>query len=149
MSRAISFAKPGNVLNAWEWARRWCWHYCGEWVVGGRWVCKRCGFLGITDPEGSPTIIPSASLGGSEAAKRSDKVEAIMPNNCPVIERTADGRSVGRCFHWLGDDGRCERHGDVTLYRERHQRTGRLIDENDLRRDRGQEPFSADLASRL
>lgn len=35
-----------------------------------------------------------------------------FPNNCPVIERTADGERVGTCTFYL-KDGRCPRHGLV------------------------------------
>lgn len=34
------------------------------------------------------------------------------PNNCSVIERTADGESVGPCWYYL-KDGVCPRHGRV------------------------------------
>jgi hypothetical protein len=34
------------------------------------------------------------------------------PNNCPVIERTADGERVGVCWFHL-KDGVCPRHGKV------------------------------------
>lgn len=35
-----------------------------------------------------------------------------MPDNCPVVERTGDGRSAGRCWYYLRD-GKCPRHGNV------------------------------------
>jgi hypothetical protein len=42
----------------------------------------------------------------------------VGPNNCPIRERTADGRVVGRCwFHC--PDGVCPRHGDVRYALER------------------------------
>jgi len=34
------------------------------------------------------------------------------PNNCPVLERTADGDWVGICWFYL-KDGVCPRHGRV------------------------------------
>lgn len=50
----------------------------------------------------------------------------IAPNNCPIRERTADGKSVGRCWHFVGRDGDrlCERHGDVTAQVAAFLRTG-------------------------
>lgn len=36
-----------------------------------------------------------------------------MPNSCPVIERTADGVRVGRCWFHLRDGKTCRRHGDI------------------------------------
>lgn len=38
----------------------------------------------------------------------------LNPNNCAVIERTADGISVGACTFYLGITGMiCPRHGVV------------------------------------
>ncbi len=51
--------------------------------------------------------------------------------NCPVNERTADGRSVGRCWHWC-IEGQCPRHGDVSSALRLYSQTGKLTDENDL-----------------
>lgn len=34
--------------------------------------------------------------------------------NCPVIETTADGDRVGRCWFYMEDGKTCPRHGDVT-----------------------------------
>lgn len=36
-----------------------------------------------------------------------------FPNNCPVSERTADGRPVGTCTFYLPDGKTCPRHGVV------------------------------------
>lgn len=33
--------------------------------------------------------------------------------NCPIIEQTADGDRVGRCWHHLPDGKTCPRHGEV------------------------------------
>lgn len=54
--------------------------------------------------------------------------KATSLNNCPIRERTADGVSVGRCWHWLGWDGEriCERHGDVNAQVEAYIKTGQL-----------------------
>lgn len=38
---------------------------------------------------------------------------AMNPNNCAVIERTADGESVGPCMFYLKDGATCPRHGVV------------------------------------
>lgn len=39
-------------------------------------------------------------------------MEKLHPNNCPVIEKTADGVRVGVCWFAL-KDGICPRHGRV------------------------------------
>ena len=33
-----------------------------------------------------------------------------MPNNCPVVEYTADGERVGTCTFYLKDGKTCPRH---------------------------------------
>ena len=55
----------------------------------------------------------------------------IDPNNCPILERTADGVRVGRCWHYL-KDGRCPRHGDVSEAVEKYKSTGKLTDEKEI-----------------
>lgn len=35
----------------------------------------------------------------------------MFPNNCPLIERTGDGREVGTCTFYA-PNGICPRHGD-------------------------------------
>ncbi len=42
------------------------------------------------------------------------KRSKFMPDNCPVNQRTGDGASVGRCWHFIGKAGVCELHGDVS-----------------------------------
>ena len=37
----------------------------------------------------------------------------LNPNNCAVIERTADGVRVGACCFYLKDGITCPRHGKV------------------------------------
>ena len=49
--------------------------------------------------------------------------------NCAVLERTADGDSVGRCWFYLGEDFICPRHGNVRLIQERYEETGKCTDE--------------------
>lgn len=56
--------------------------------------------------------------------------------NCPILERTGDGRTVGRCWFYC-PDGVCPRHGDVSKYLQ----LPKLTDENVMRADRGQQPF--------
>ena len=36
----------------------------------------------------------------------------LHPDNCPVIEKTADGKEVGTCTFYL-KDGICPRHGEI------------------------------------
>ena len=38
------------------------------------------------------------------------------PHHCDVIERTADDKSVGRCWFYLEDGRTCPRHGDIYLF---------------------------------
>ena len=59
-----------------------------------------------------------------------------MPNNCAVLEETADGRSVGRCFFYVGDKGVCPRHGDVSKVRTRYIETGFMTGESALESER-------------
>jgi len=56
----------------------------------------------------------------------------FLPNNCPILERTADNRPVGRCCFHL-KDGVCPRHGNVSRYQKHYQETGKLTDENEMR----------------
>lgn len=37
----------------------------------------------------------------------------LFPNNCPVLEYTADGDCVGPCTFYLKDGKTCPRHGEV------------------------------------
>ena len=55
--------------------------------------------------------------------------------NCPIDEQTADGIKVGRCWHYIGPEGYCPRHGDVRKY---IGRLPTLTAENDMRKDKGQ-----------
>lgn len=52
---------------------------------------------------------------------------------CAVLERTADGIAVGRCWYRVNADGFCLRHGDVRHVQARFSATGKLTDERDLR----------------
>jgi len=55
----------------------------------------------------------------------------IGPKNCAVLEQTADGVDVGRCWHFA-PDGTCPRHGDVRGVQLRYEKTSRLALERDL-----------------
>ena len=35
--------------------------------------------------------------------------------NCPILEQTADGDCVGRCWFHLPDGKTCPRHGNVSV----------------------------------
>ena len=61
--------------------------------------------------------------------------KVIMPNNCPVLEKTADGIPVGRCWYYLTDGLTCPRHGDVSKAVEEYKKTGRLTEEIIQRKD--------------
>lgn len=47
-------------------------------------------------------------------------------NNCPVLEVTADGFPVGRCWYYCYDGKTCPRHGDVSKAFETYRETGKL-----------------------
>ncbi len=53
-----------------------------------------------------------------------------MERNCAVRERTADKKSVGRCWFFTSIDENgtltCQRHGDVTEIQEHFHHTGEL-----------------------
>ncbi len=51
--------------------------------------------------------------------------------NCPILERTADGRAVGRCWFYVDDNGCCERHGNVREALRTYRETGKLTDERE------------------
>lgn len=50
--------------------------------------------------------------------------------NCPILERTADGDVVGRCWFYIGGLQKCPRHGDVSAACAHFARTGKLTPEN-------------------
>lgn len=54
----------------------------------------------------------------------------ITPNNCPIIEQTADGCWVGRCCFFCQEDI-CPRHGDVKDELKRYRATGQLTFERE------------------
>ena len=56
-------------------------------------------------------------------------LERIGHNHCPIRERTADGVSVGRCWHHA-PDGLCPRHGDVSAELAHYRATGKLSEEH-------------------
>jgi len=45
-----------------------------------------------------------------------DRPKPWMPNNCPIITVTGDGKAAGRCTHFVGraEQKQCPLHGDVT-----------------------------------
>lgn len=51
--------------------------------------------------------------------ERRSKSEAT-PSNCDVMERTGDGRPVGRC-HFHLEDFTCPRHGNLNLIPSRKE----------------------------
>lgn len=63
------------------------------------------------------------------------KLPPINPNSCPILERTGDGRSAGRCWYFCKDDI-CPRHGDVSKELTKYRTTGELTDENDRKATR-------------
>lgn len=57
--------------------------------------------------------------------------------NCPIIEQTADGTPVGRCWMHLPDEKTCPRHGDVSVEVDRCRTEGRCTMENVMRKRKG------------
>ena len=53
----------------------------------------------------------------------------LFSKNCAVLECTADGISVGRCWFYVGDNYICERHGDVRKIQEIYVETGQCTSE--------------------
>ena len=45
--------------------------------------------------------------------------------NCPILEQTADGVNVGRCWFYLPDGKTCPRHGDVSAEVDYFSKTGK------------------------
>lgn len=60
----------------------------------------------------------------------------MFPNNCPILEQTADGYNVGRCWFHL-ENNKCPRHGDVTEEIIKYRDTGKCTLENDMRKRKG------------
>lgn len=55
--------------------------------------------------------------------------DRLFDRNCAVRQRTGDGKSVGRCWHYTDEaDGNltCPFHGDVTKIQEHFVSTGEL-----------------------
>ena len=50
--------------------------------------------------------------------------------NCPIREKTADGRVVGRCWFHLPDERTCPRHGDVSVAVEKYKKDKSLTNED-------------------
>lgn len=73
-------------------------------------------------------VILRGISGSGKTTLRRPQLLSDAPNNCPIQERTADGVSVGRCWHFLGLEGDkiCERHGNVTTQVAEYLRTGQL-----------------------
>lgn len=64
-----------------------------------------------------------------DSGSRAEKLPVLMPYNCAVREFTADGVSVGRCWHYVGLERTCPRHGDVSVVQDHYAATGELTDE--------------------
>lgn len=45
-------------------------------------------------------------------------------NNCPIIDQTNDGLSIGQCWYYLQPDGVCPLHGDVGPELAHYRATG-------------------------
>ena len=45
---------------------------------------------------------------------------------CAIREYTANGVSIGRCWHYVGLDYVCPIHGDVRVVQEHYLATGKL-----------------------
>lgn len=56
------------------------------------------------------------------------KIKPINLDACAIRQFTADGVSVGRCWHQV-KDGKCPSHGDVSVVQAHYARTGQLTNE--------------------
>lgn len=92
--------------------------------------CGKCYEAGSDEQANEPTRLCRVC---SKAAS------AIVAEsaNCPVMEQTADGDVVGRCWFHLPDGATCPRHGDVSVEVQRFKETGRCTLENDMRERKG------------
>jgi len=54
--------------------------------------------------------------------------------NCPILEQTADGANVGRCWFHLPDGKTCPRHGDVSVEVDHFNESGKCTLENIMRK---------------
>ena len=55
-----------------------------------------------------------------------DQKRRLFSCNCPILEKTASGVSVGRCWLYLEDGNTCRFHGDVSTAVRKYQETGQL-----------------------
>lgn len=60
----------------------------------------------------SSSISPSEISVRDGSGDEPKNAEMTFCRNCPIIEQTADGINVGRCWYYLKDN-KCPRHGDV------------------------------------
>lgn len=76
--------------------------------------CQKCGgehsTMAHDDADEQPRRMAAGYVAGIEYSK---SYAATMPNNCAVIERTADGVNVGPCTFYLKNGTTCPRHGKV------------------------------------
>ena len=56
-------------------------------------------------------------------------MDAELPDNRAVRERTGDGVSVGRCWFYVGKTMVCPRHGDVRVIQDHFIKTGNLSED--------------------
>jgi hypothetical protein len=63
-----------------------------------------------TQTESSQDLLPWQYAKGLEISESHEKWH---PRNCPVIERTGDGVSVGACEFYLNENTTCPRHGKI------------------------------------
>lgn len=59
----------------------------------------------------------------------------VFEKNCAVLEQTADGKTTGRCWHFLSEGKICPRHGDVSKAQIKYFKTGKLTLESEVRND--------------
>jgi len=52
--------------------------------------------------------------------------------NCPIIEQTGDGKSVGRCWFHLPDGKTCPRHGNAKIAINHLKETGHYMLEKEF-----------------
>ena len=72
----------------------------------------------ITKPKSDPNLLRDAiddykTIRQTAALRVNKSFQKLHPNNCPLIEKTADDVEVGTCCFYMKDNT-CPRHGNIT-----------------------------------
>ena len=72
----------------------------------------------LEEPKADPNLLRDAisdckTVRQTAQLRVNNSYQKLHPNNCPLIEKTADGVEVGTCCFFMVDN-KCPRHGDIT-----------------------------------